>query len=77
MNKERYLMDFREIEFEPELNKFYKECLNNGFVRIDKIYCWCELHKCYVSKNQAKNRNCYTDCKYKRAFNTEVCFPGK
>ena len=57
-------MDYKEMDFDPSYAEDYKPCLNETFVRIDRICCYCSLHECFVSKNQSKRRNC-NDCKHK------------
>lgn len=59
-------MDYKEIDFDPALSDDFKECLNNTFVRKDRVYCYCALHECYVSRRQTKNRNCKNGCVHKR-----------
>lgn len=58
-------MDCDDIDFDKELEKFYLPCLNSNYVRKDRIIGFCDYHKCYVSKNQEKNRKCRKiKCKY-------------
>lgn len=60
-------MDCDDIEFDEELNKFYLPCLNNNYVRKDRVLCYCDYHETYVSKTQAKKRKCLQkQCKHAR-----------
>lgn len=66
-------MDFREIDFDPELAKDYKLCLNNCYVRRDRIACYCKLHKGYVSKKQYKRKKCFEkNCSHARRVKNEL-----
>ncbi len=62
-------MDYKDIDFDPELSGYYKLCLNNGYVGINRIYCYCVKHECFVSNKQAKHRHCKENCKHKRLLN--------
>lgn len=60
-------MDYKDIEFDKELLNYYVPCLNNCYVRKDRVLCYCELHGFYVSKKQGKRKKCFQkNCKYAR-----------
>ena len=60
-------MDINDIDFNEELKNDYVEALNSTFVRKDRVFCYCNLHHCYVSLKQSKRRKCTaTKCKHFR-----------
>lgn len=57
-------MDFNDLRFNPEFKDDYVLTLNNGIGHRNNLACYCERHRCFVTKKQIKsgNRHCF-ECK--------------
>ncbi len=54
-------MDFNDLRFNPEFKVDYVLTLNNGIGHRSNIACYCEKHRCFVTKKQiaSGNRHCW------------------
>lgn len=54
-------MDFNDLKFNPEFKEDYVLTLNNGIGHKENLACYCEKHRCFVTKKQIKsgNRHCF------------------
>lgn len=54
-------MDFYDLKFNPEYKENYVLTLNNSIGRRDKLACYCEKHRCFVTHKQINsgNRHCF------------------
>lgn len=50
-------MDFNDIRFNPEFKADYVLTLNNGIGHRSNLVCYCEKHRCFVTKKQIKSNN--------------------
>lgn len=55
-------MDFNDLRFNPEFKADYVLTLNNGIGYKNNLACYCEKHRCFVTKKQVNsgNRHCLT-----------------
>lgn len=65
-------MDFNDLRFNPEFKQDYVLTLNNGIGYKDNLACYCEKHRCFVTKKQIQsgNRHCLSPSK---DGTSEVC----
>lgn len=58
-------MDIQDLKFNPEFKVDYDLTLNNGIGHRRNCVCFCEKHRCFVTKKQidSGNRHCTSTSK--------------
>lgn len=58
--REEQKMDLSDLKFNPEFKSDYDLTLNNSVGHRSNIVCFCQKHRCFVTKKQIKsgNRHC-------------------